>query len=54
MRMAAWKRAPLKTKMRVLSLWLSHRPYRLKVAYWDFRRRYRSLFVAAPPSDRPK
>jgi glycosyltransferase involved in cell wall biosynthesis len=36
-RVAAWKRAPLKTKMRVASLWISHRPYRLKAAYWNFR-----------------
>ena len=39
-RAAAWKRAPLKTKMRVASLWISHRPYRLKVVYWDFLRRH--------------
>jgi glycosyltransferase involved in cell wall biosynthesis len=39
-RRAAWRRAPLKTKMRVVLLSLRHRPYyRLKVAYWNFRRR---------------
>jgi glycosyltransferase involved in cell wall biosynthesis len=38
-RAAAWKRAPLKTKLRVASLWVRHRPYRLKVAYWNFHRR---------------
>src|SRR5205807_3907558 len=39
-RRSAWKRAPLKTKLRTILLWLRHRPYyRLKMAYWDFCRR---------------
>jgi glycosyltransferase involved in cell wall biosynthesis len=38
-RRAAWKRAPLKTKLRTILLWLRHRSYhRLKVAYWAFCR----------------
>lgn len=38
-RRAAWRRAPLKTKLRVVLLWITHRPYRLKVVYWGFRNR---------------
>jgi glycosyltransferase involved in cell wall biosynthesis len=37
---AAWRRAPLKTKLRVVSLWLRHQPvHRLKAAYRKFRQR---------------
>jgi glycosyltransferase involved in cell wall biosynthesis len=34
-RIAAWKRAPLKSKMRIALLWMSHSPKR---AYWNYRR----------------
>lgn len=53
-RLAAWRKAPLKIKCRVALLWIAHRPYRLKVAYWDFRRRLRSMLIAAAPSRRPE
>lgn len=39
-RVAAWQRAPVKTKICIASLWMAHRP---KVAYWNFRRRNRGL-----------
>lgn len=39
-RARAWKRAPLKIKIRIASLWIYNRPYRLKVSYWNFRRRF--------------
>lgn len=52
-RVAAWKRAPLKTKLRIASLWISHRPYRLKVAYWDFRALCR-YWLMHPPSSGPE
>ena len=41
---AAWKRAPFKTKLRVAFLWMSHRPYRLKVVYRKLGRRCRRMF----------
>jgi glycosyltransferase involved in cell wall biosynthesis len=44
-RIAAWKRASLKIKMRVAFLWMLNR---LKVACRNFRRRCRSMFIAAP------
>jgi hypothetical protein len=43
-RMAAWKRAPLKIKMRVAFLWMLNK---LKVTCWNFRRRCRSMFIVA-------
>jgi glycosyltransferase involved in cell wall biosynthesis len=43
-RVAAWKRASLKIKMRVAFLWAVRR---LKLACWNFWRRCRSMFVAA-------
>jgi len=43
-RVAAWKRAPFKTKMRVASLWMAHSPKR---AYWNFRQRCSSMFITA-------
>lgn len=51
-RAEAWKRASLKTKMRVAALWISHRPYRLKRAYWDFRAYCRYLLNGPTPSSR--
>ena len=39
----AWRRGAArrsKPSSRVVFLWISHRPYRLKLAYWDFRRRH--------------
>jgi glycosyltransferase involved in cell wall biosynthesis len=46
-RMAAWKRASVKIKMRVAFLWMLHR---LKAACWNFGRSCRSVFVATARS----
>jgi glycosyltransferase involved in cell wall biosynthesis len=51
-RRAAWRRAPFKTKLRTILLWVRHRPYRLKLAYRDFcraaRRRVNIVADAGP------
>lgn len=46
-RVAAWKRASFKTKMRVASL-------RAKVAYWNFRHRCLYMFTLVARSKRHK